>query len=734
LPRALSIFAGTLLALSIAGAAQAPPKENVKPMHSNRLIQEKSPYLQQHAHNPVDWYAWGPEAFEKSRQEGKPIFLSIGYSTCHWCHVMERESFENEQIAAIMNKYFVCIKVDREERPDVDRIYMTYVQASTGSGGWPMSVWLTPDLKPFVGGTYFPPENRYGRAGFPVMLERIAEAWQKDRQKILDSSTAVLEQLQKQAEVAPVAGGLPGPAALDSGFSIFRRSFDSKLGGFGQAPKFPRPVALNFLLRYYARTKNDEALEMVLATLRAMAQGGMNDQLGGGFHRYSVDARWFVPHFEKMLYDQAQLAVSYLEAFQITHDALYAGIARRILDYVLHDMTDRDGGFYSAEDADSVIDPAEPKEKGEGAFYIWTQTEIEKIAGKPATAWFGYRYGVEEHGNVAEDPHQEFTGKNILFEAHTLEQTAQHFEKPVDEVRRALEEASAKLLAERVKRVRPHLDDKVLTSWNGLMISAFAKGGAILAEPRYTAAAARAAGFILDRMVDAKTGVLLRRYRQQEAAISGFLDDYAFFTQGLLDLYETQFDLRHLDAALKLTEKQTALFLDTNNGAFFSSTAGDAALVMRMKEDYDGAEPSGNSVALLNLLRLAQMTDRQDLRETADKAFAAFASRIQNGQVGVPQLMVAYQFSLSKPKQIILLGDASGADTRELLSVLHGRFVPEKIVMLVADDASRKKLAGYLPLVETMTRLHGKASAYVCENYTCKLPTADAAKFAELLQ
>ena len=493
-------------------------------------------------------------------------------------------------------------------------------------------------------------------------------------------------------------------------------------------------MTLNFLLRYYARTGNREALEMVLTTLKAMAQGGMNDQLGGGFHRYSVDARWFVPHFEKMLYDQAQLAVSYLEAFQITHDAFYAGIARRILDYVLRDMTDKDGGFYSAEDADSVIDPAQPKEKGEGAFYIWKQTEIEKIAGKPAAEWFGYRYGVAEKGNVAEDPHQEFTGKNILFEAHTLEETAQHFAKPVEEIRGALETASAKLLAERSKRVRPHLDDKVLTAWNGLMISAFAKGGAILAEPRYAAAASRAAGFILDRMVDAKTGILLRRYRQQDAAIPGFLDDYAFFTQGLLDLYETQFDLRHLDAALKLTEKQMALFLDSGNGGFFSSTAGDAALVMRMKEDYDGAEPSGNSVALMNLLRLAQMTDRQDLRETANKAFAAFASRIQNGQVGVPQLLVAYQFSLSKPKQIILVGDASAADTQELMRVLESRFVPEKIVMLVGDEASRKTLAGYLPVVETMTRLHGKASAYVCENYACKLPTADAAKFAELLQ
>ncbi|MCU1273227.1 MAG: hypothetical protein JWO48_658 [Bryobacterales bacterium] len=700
-------------------------------MHTNRLSHEKSPYLLQHAHNPVDWYAWGPEAFEKARKEDKPIFLSIGYSTCHWCHVMERESFENEPIAAILNKYFVPIKVDREERPDVDRIYMAYVQATTGGGGWPMSVWLTPDLKPFVGGTYFPPENRYGRAGFPVLLERIGQAWHTDREKILQSSREVLEHLQQATEVAP-SGSLT-PSALESGFLQFRRSFDSKLGGFGQAPKFPRPVTHNFLFRYYARTHQDEARDMVLTTLRAMAKGGMHDQLGGGFHRYSVDERWFVSHFEKMLYDQAQLAVSYLEAYQITHDAFFAGVARRIFDYVLRDMTDKDGGFYSAEDADSVIDPAHPDVKGEGAFYIWTEKEIQQIAGQPAAAWFSYRYGVEPGGNVAEDPHNEFTGKNILYEAHTIEETAHHFEKPVDEIRKALDAASEKLLAARAKRVRPHLDDKVLTAWNGLMISALAKGGAILSEPRYSAAAVRAAEFILSRMYDPKTGVLLRRYRQQDAAIPGFLDDYSLFTQALLDLYETQFDTRYLDVAVKLTGKQSELFEDKERGGFFSTAAGDTSLLMRIKEDYDGAEPSGNSIAVLNLLRLAQMTDRKDLRDSAERALRAFASRIAGIPSGVPQMLVAYEFSLSKPKQIILVGDRSASETHELLRVLENHFVPNRILMLV-DDGARKMLAGYLPVIETMTRMHGKTTAYVCENYTCKLPTSDPAKFAELLR
>ncbi|MBI3472482.1 MAG: thioredoxin domain-containing protein [Candidatus Solibacter usitatus] len=700
-------------------------------MHTNRLAQEKSPYLLQHAHNPVDWYPWGEAAFEKARKEEKPIFLSIGYSTCHWCHVMERESFENEQIAAVMNQHFVSIKVDREERPDVDRIYMTYVQATTGGGGWPMSVWLTPDLKPFVGGTYFPPDNRYGKPGFPAVLERIAQAWREDRERILASSANVLEELRRQTEGGARPGApIRGKDALDTCFFILRRTFDTKLGGFGGAPKFPRPVTHNFLLRYHARTGNREALDMVLLTLREMAKGGMNDQLGGGFHRYSVDERWFVPHFEKMLYDQAQLAVSYLEAFQLTHDREYANVARQIFDYVLRDMTDPDGGFYSAEDADSVIDPAHPQEKGEGAFYIWKQPEIEKILGQPAAKYFGYRYGVEADGNVQNDPHHEFTGKNILYQARSLAQTAEHFEEPPEEIAASIAASRARLVAERSRRVRPHLDDKILTAWNGLMISALAKGGAVLNEPRYVDAADRAAHFILGRLYNPETGVLLRRFRQRDAAIPGFLDDYAFFTQGLLDLYEAAFNLRYLRSAIKLTEKQMALFEDREHGAFFSSAAGDSSLVLRMKEDYDGAEPSGNSIAALNLLRLAQITDRKEFREPAERLFRALASTIMASPVSVPQLLAAFEFSLSKPKQIILAGDRSP----ELLAELHARFVPNRIVLLVSSDEERRFLAGFLPVVETMTASGGKPTAYVCQDYTCKLPTTDPKKFAELLQ
>jgi uncharacterized protein len=704
-------------------------------MHTNRLIDEKSPYLLQHARNPVDWYPWGPEAFEKARREDKPIFLSIGYSTCHWCHVMERESFENDAIAALMNQHFVCIKVDREERPDVDRIYMAFVQATTGGGGWPMSVWLTPELKPFYGGTYFPPEQRYGHPGFPMVLERVTEAWRQDRARIEESSRQAIAQLTQQSAVAAGTGSAlrPDKDTLDAGFYVFRRSFDTRYAGFGEAPKFPRPVALNYLLRYYARAKSQEALDMVAATLREMAKGGMYDQLGGGFHRYSVDARWFVPHFEKMLYDQAQLAVSYVEAFQISGEAAYGQTARGILDYVLRDMRDPDGGFYSAEDADSVIDRAHPEEKGEGAFYVWTQAEIEAVAGQPAADWFCYRFGVEREGNVHSDPHQEFTGKNILYQAHSIEETARQFGRPAEEVEAAILLAADKLLGIRGARVRPHLDDKVLTAWNGLMISAFAKAGAVLAEPRYTDAARGAADFLARRMYDAQTGLLLRRYRQGEAAIPGFLDDYAFFTQALLDLYETGFAWRDLELAIRLTDKLMELFEDSGHGAFYSTAAGDPALVMRVKDDYDGAEPSGNSIAVLNLLRLAQMTGRQDFRASAAHALEAFGPRMVAAPVGVPQMLVAYEFSLAKPKQVVLVGERDQPDTRRLLAALDSRFMPHVVVLLVNAE-SRKALETYAPAVAEMTAIGGQATAYVCEDYACQLPTADVETFARLLQ
>ncbi|MBS1825557.1 MAG: thioredoxin domain-containing protein [Acidobacteria bacterium] len=699
-------------------------------MHTNRLAREQSPYLLQHAHNPVDWYPWGEDAFTKARQENKPIFLSIGYSTCHWCHVMERESFESEEIAAILNRHFVSVKVDREERPDVDRIYMTFVQATTGGGGWPMSVWLTPGLKPFYGGTYFPPDNRYGRPGFPALLQHIAGLWETQREKLIESGDDVIRQLSDML-TAKTKNAELDTQALESCYLAFRRNFDPRLGGFGQAPKFPRPVQFHFLHRYFAGCGEEEAMEMSLLTLREMYKGGMYDQLGGGFHRYSVDARWFVPHFEKMLYDQAQLAVSYLEAFQITEDSLYAQVARETFAYVLRDMRDPAGGFYSAEDADSVIDAANPKEKGEGAFYVFTAREIEEAARKPESDWFSYRYGVRPHGNVEEDPHAEFTGKNILYQAHTIEETAAHFSVPVDQVAKAIASTSERLMALRNGRVRPHLDDKVLTAWNGLMISAFAKGAQVLDDSEYLQAAQRATYFVLTTMC--RGDILLRRYRQGEAAIEGFLDDYAFFVQALLDLYEASFDVSLLEHAAQLTRRAMDLFEDKTNGAFFSTAEGDSSLVLRIKDDYDGAEPSSNSVMVRNLLRLSSLTGDRAMRESADRALAFFAGRLTTSAITIPMMATAYLLSLSKPKQIILAGENGTPETRAMLKAARQLFMPDSTIVLL-DETSRTRLAEWMPFTRDMRAVDGRTTAYVCEDYACQLPVNQLDEFVKLLQ
>jgi hypothetical protein len=701
-------------------------------MHTNRLANQKSPYLLQHAHNPVDWYPWGEEAFERSRAEDKPIFLSIGYSTCHWCHVMERESFESERLAAILNEHYVAIKVDREERPDVDRIYMNFVQAATGGGGWPMSVWLTPGLDPFFGGTYFPPEDRWGTPGFGSVLERIAAAWRRDRGRIAESAREAVAELSRRAavEVPHGAAAAPDAAMLDSGFAAFRGAYDAQCGGFGNAPKFPRPAVIDFLFRYHARTRNREALDMALATLREMAKGGMCDQLGGGFHRYSVDQRWFVPHFEKMLYDQAQLAISYIEAFQISGESQYADTARGIFEYVLRDLCDPAGGFYSAEDADSVLDAAEPTVKGEGAFYIWQAERIRDLVEAPAAAWFCHRYGVAEGGNVAGDPHGEFTGRNILYQAASVEETAEQFGRPAEEIRAGLARAAAALLEARSKRVRPHLDDKVLTAWNGLMISALARGGAVLGEPRYAAAARRATEFVLSEMYDPASGALLRRYRQGDAAIPGFLDDYALFVVALLDMYEAQFDLRHLRAAIRITEKQIELFEDRGHGAFFSTAAGDGSLVMRLKEDYDGAEPSGNSVAVRNLLRLAEITGREEFRESAMHTLEAFHGRLSAAPATLPEMLAACEFLLGDAPRIVLVGEPGGADFATLLAAMNARFLPNRILLRVDSESAREFLAAGFPAIASMKQ----PGAYVCRGNACQLPTSEVAAFAELIQ
>ena len=677
----------------------------------NRLAKEKSPYLLQHANNPVDWYAWGDEAFEKAARENKPVFLSIGYSTCHWCHVMERESFENEEIARLLNENFVPVKVDREERPDVDRIYMLFVQAATGSGGWPMSVWLTPERKPFFGGTYFPPDNRYGRPGFGSVLQSLAQAWRTDRAKVEESGAQVIEQLREYAGHVSYNADESRDAA-EFAFSTFRRVFDARLGGFGGAPKFPRPSVLNFLLRYHAAHEDEDALEMVLVTLREMAKGGMNDQLGGGFHRYSVDEHWFVPHFEKMLYDQAQLAISYLEAYQITADKQYADVARSILDYVLRDLAHPEGGFYSAEDADSAADAAHPHEKGEGAFYIWSHAELVAALGEKDAAIFSRRYGVEERGNVSEDPHGEFTGRNILFQAKASEDDA------------VIARAREVLLRLREKRPRPHLDDKVLAGWNGLMISAFAKGAQALAleypedAARYGEAARRAVDFLRAQLWRAGDATLLRRFRDGESAIEGFLDYYACLILALIDMYETRFDAGDLEWAGRLAERAIELFEDAEAGGFFSTPAGKADLVLRLKDDYDGAEPSGNSMMTLALLRLGRLLSREDFTRSAERAIEAFAPRVKGNPTAAPQMLVAQAFAAGKPMEIVLAGPSSA----DMLAAIRVRFLPNAIVMR-AEQAP-------MP----MPAVANQPTAYVCENYACKLPVTTAQALAETLQ
>jgi uncharacterized protein YyaL (SSP411 family) len=693
----------------------------------NRLINEKSPYLLQHAYNPVDWYPWGEEAFEKARKENKLIFLSVGYSTCYWCHQMERHVFENEELAALMNQYFVSIKVDREERPDVDRVYMSALQTMTGGGGWPMSMFLTPDLKPFYGATYIEPEQ------FRKIADKIHAVWTGNPESIREPGQLIIELLKRQITIEAANIKLE-KSILNKGFDQFRQSYDKQFAGFDKEPKFPRPVTFNFLLRYYRRFGEQEALQMTLATLRRMASGGMYDHLGGGFHRYSVDGEWRVPHFEKMLYDQAQLVCSYLDAYQITKDQFYSATARAALSYVLREMTDKEGSFYSAEDAESALDPEKPEEKAEGAFYLWTKEEIDRILGKERAEIFNYVYGVEVNGNALADPHRVFVGKNILYLAHPVDDAARQFKRATEDISRLLAESRASLLAARGKRPRPHLDDKILVSWNGLMISALARAASVFGDSSYLRAAERSAEFILNKLYDSKTKRLLRRYRDGEARYEANLEDYAFFTMGLLDLYEAALDARWLKQAIELTERQNALFYDEKQGGFFDTTGKDERLLLRTKEDYDGAEPTGNSIATMNLLRLAQMTDNQKWREMADRTLTLFGKRLSDLPEAMPQMLAALDYHLDKPKQIIIAGYPGRVDTEKMLREVHARYIPNKIILFADGGAGQQFLSRYLPFIQSMRMRGDKATAYICESYACKLPTSDLGVMARLLE
>jgi len=691
-------------------------------LNSNRLIHEKSPYLLQHAHNPVDWYAWGPEAFEAAKKEDKPILVSIGYSTCHWCHVMEKESYEDVSVAKLMNHYLINIKVDREERPDVDKIYMTAVSAMTGQGGWPLNMFLTPDLKPIYGGTYFPPAAKWGQAAWKDVVTQVGQSWlePESRKKMLEAASNITDALKKYTATSHDPIQMES-AWLDQAFEAFQASYDSKHGGFGPAPKFPMPVYHNFLLRYFARTKNKEALEMSLQTLRFMAKGGIYDHLGGGFARYSTDERWHIPHFEKMLYDNAQLAVNYLEAYQITHEGDLKQVAEETLHYIQRDMTHPEGGFYSAEDADSLPE-ADDKEKKEGAFYVWEKKEILDILGPTDGERFCTAYGVEADGNARVDPHGEFTGKNILFLANTAEA-------------KALPGARKKLFEVRLKRPKPHLDDKIIMAWNGLMISAFAKAYQILADTAYLESAQRAARFLKTNLYDAKTRVLYRRWREGEKEVFGIADDYVFVVQGLLDLYEADFNREWLDWAIDLTHEAIERFYDADKGGFFMTAANqDDHLLLRIKEDMDNVEPSASSVGVLNLLRLAQYTDRYEFQEMADKTLKGFGANLKDSPRGMPQMLVALDFALTEPRQIVIAGKPDASDTKQMFQILGSHFIPVKIQLVVDGGQSQAAMAKSLPFLAEMKPIDGKSTAYVCCRHTCKQPTNDPQVFESLLK
>ena len=695
----------------------------------NGLINEKSPYLLQHAFNPVNWMPWGDEAFARAQRENKIIFLSIGYSTCHWCHVMAHESFEDAEIAAFLNEHFICIKVDREERPDIDRIYMTATQALTGSGGWPMSVFMLPDRQPFYAGTYFPPHSKYGRPGFLDVLQALQQKWQEMPAKIRESAASMHTYLQSLGDTPST--DLPESGILKTAFSQAAHLFDPQYGGFGPAPKFPRPVIFNFLLRYHQLSGNDNALKMTESTLRAMAEGGMYDLLGGGFHRYSVDGQWRVPHFEKMLYDQAQLVVSFLEVFQLTHDPFFSQVARDTMDYILRDMTDTAGGFFSAEDADSQ-EPGKPLEHGEGAFYTWKKDEIDAILGAEAAEIFSYQYGIKAGGNALDDPQQEFIGKNIFYLAQPSSETAKKFNKTEKEIDSLLSEARGKLMEIRSGRPRPHLDDKVITSWNGLMISAFAKGYQVLRDKKYLDAATGAAEFILSTLYTPESRTLLRRYRKGDAGLRGQLDDYAFLVQGLIDLYQASFESRWLEAAFTLMEKQLDVFWDSEKGGFFETSGQDEELLIRMKDDYDGAEPAANSIAALNLIRLSHL-GKEEWRQKASQTIQAFGERIQEAPWSLPQMLSSLDAFLAPPRQVVIAGSLHNKDTQAMIQALHSRYQPNTLFLLADGTDNQQFLETKIPILSNLKSIDGKATAYVCENFACKLPTTDVSEFVELL-
>ena len=669
----------------------------------NRLINEKSPYLQQHAHNPVDWYPWGDEAFKRAKAEDKPVFLSIGYSTCHWCHVMEKESFEDSETAEVLNQSFVSIKVDREERPDVDQIYMTVCQTLTGSGGWPLSIFMTPDKKPFYAGTYFPKHGRGGMQGFLSLLETVRKAWAENREHLLHSSNQILNAIQESDQIPHEEFA---PNLIQQAFSQFKSEFDGKYGGFGSAPKFPTPHILYFILRYWYNTKDQSALEMVEKTLDSMYRGGIYDHIGYGFSRYSTDRKWLVPHFEKMLYDNALLAIACLETYQATKNSEYVQIAGEIFRYVLRDMTAPDGGFYSAEDADS--------EGVEGKFYVWTANEVKEVLGGKDGDAFCRRYDITDKGN--------FEGKSIpnLIHSPIVEDAA---------------ELAAKwkqaLFAEREKRVHPHKDDKILTAWNGLMIAALAIGGRALGNEEYVAASEKAVHFIFEKLVR-EDGRLLARYRNGEAAFPAYVDDYSFLIWGLIELYETTFKPEYLQRALGLNQDLLHYFWDEEKGGLYVYGSDGEQLITRPKEIYDGATPAGNSVSALNMLRLARLTGQYKLEDRAHELLRAFSSAIQKYPRGHSYSLLALLFAQTPTKEVVIVSSGKKGETQRMLETIREEFRPFTLSVLLAEET--QDIGNVIPFISQYTPVDGKTTAYVCENFSCQAPVTDHESLKEMLR
>ena len=686
----------------------------MKKQQKNRLGDEKSPYLLQHANNPVNWYPWCEEAFSVAKKENKPVFLSIGYSTCHWCHVMAHESFEDKEVAALLNGAFVCIKVDREERPDIDKAYMAVCQMLTGQGGWPLSIFLTPEKEPFFAATYIPKTSRPGSFGLLDLLSRISTAWNTDADRFRKSAADILSSLEHIWNESP-EGELPGDIQEQT-FAQLLGQFDDLFGGFGTAPKFPMPHQLVFLIRYGSRRSDPRVIRMVEKTLLAMAAGGIHDQLGGGFHRYSTDPRWLVPHFEKMLYDQALLSLAYTEAFQATGNPAFRQVAEKIFAYVLREMTSPGGGFHSAEDADS--------EGEEGKFYLWSQQELEEALSPDEVNLIAHYYAVEPQGNYTDEQRGGYTGRNILHRQHRLADLARKLKISQEELQKRADDAAGILFRCREKRIHPYKDDKVTTDWNGLMIAALARGSRVYRNDAYLSAASSAARFILERL-RREDGRLLHRWRDDEAAMPANLDDYAFFISGLIELYEATFDPLYLKEALSLNDDLVRYFWDETGGAFYFTPADGEKLLLRQKELYDGAIPSGNAVSLLNLVRLGKMTGRHDLETRAAQLLRSVSGAIRQMPGGCAQFMIALDFLEGPSSELVIAGLPGREDTQAMIDAFNGHYLPRTVVLFRRTDTKSPDIVTVAPYVKDMEMIDGRATAYACINRTCHMPTTD---------